>query len=70
MPDTPRTDAMIATVKGMGEIARARNIAYLCRKLERELRRVGHALNEQNERWGLYGSESQAALRDYKLIND
>lgn len=53
----------------MGEVARARNLAYLCRLLERELIEVGDALNEQNERWGLYGNESQAALRAFKKAN-
>ena len=40
-----------------------------CRQLEREVLRLGAALNEQNERWGLYGNESQAALRAFKELN-
>ncbi len=50
--ETPRTDSMCEAIRAMGEVARARNLAYLCRKLERELIEVGNALNEQNERWG------------------
>lgn len=67
--ETPRTDSMCEAIRAMGEVARARNLAYLCRLLERELIEVGNALNEQNERWGLYGNESQAALRAFKKAN-
>ena len=28
--------------------------------------RLGNALREQNERWGLYGDESQQALKDFE----
>lgn len=44
-------------------------LTELCRQLERELIEVGAALNNQNERWGLYGNDSQAALRDFKERN-
>lgn len=67
--DTPRTDWMAKTIKGMSETARARNLAFLCRNLERELRRVGSALAHQDERWGLYGSDSKASLREFKSNN-
>lgn len=67
--ETPRTDSMCEAIRAMGEVARARNLAYLCRLLERELIEVGKALNNQDERWWLYGNESQAALRAFKKAN-
>lgn len=66
---TPRSDSMGESVRGMSEFAKARNYAYLCRKLERELIQVGIALNTQNERWGLYTNDSQNALRTFKRNN-
>jgi len=41
----------------------------LCRQLERELLIVGVALDNQNERWGLYGNAIQAALKYFKARN-
>jgi len=66
---TPRTDKMTKELRGWDEYARARNFAYLCRKLEVELRELGKCLSYQNERWGLYGNESQAALRKFNKNN-
>lgn len=65
----PRTDSMLLAVKGFKDTARARNLAFLCRKLELQLRRVGHALDHQNEVWGLYGNESQNTLKAFKKTN-
>jgi hypothetical protein len=62
---TPRTDAQLHHAIDFG-IAVDVNFA---RQLEREVLRLGEALNEQNERWGLYGNESQAALRAFKELN-
>lgn len=36
-PITPKTDSLVKTMKGWKEIARARNLAFLCRQLETEL---------------------------------
>ncbi len=44
-------------------------LTELCRQLERELLEVGAALDKENERWGLYGNDSQAALRAFKERN-
>lgn len=31
--------------------------------------RLGNGLREQNERWGLYGSESKSALREFESLS-
>jgi HPt (histidine-containing phosphotransfer) domain-containing protein len=35
--ETPRTDEMVKSIKGWQQSARAQNLAWLCRRLEREL---------------------------------
>jgi translation initiation factor 2 beta subunit (eIF-2beta)/eIF-5 len=41
---TPRTDAMVKQISGWKESARARNLAYLCRKLERTISKNGSSI--------------------------
>lgn len=41
-------------------------LASECVRLSSLLNRIGNALREQNERWGLYGNESQEALKAFE----
>jgi hypothetical protein len=52
-----------------GDLLNIKTADAVIADLEAFIERLGNALREQNERWGLYGNESNQVLKDFEILN-